>query len=94
MPVYEFRCAGSHLHERTLPITSTVREAPCPECAAPSRRLISVPGLHHLGSARARAIAATERSAHEPAVVDRVPGPGRSGPPRPRDPRHARLPRP
>ena len=95
MPLYEFRCDSSHLHEQMLPMADADREVACPECGGASRRLISSPVLGRLGSARARLIERTEGSAHAPEVVDRVPG-GSSARPARRtgDPRHARLPRP
>lgn len=95
MPIYEFRCPSSHLHELNLPMRSPARTAPCPECGCEAARLISSPRLGRLGSARARAIGAAEASAHAPAVVDHVPGTAARRPtPVTTDPRHARLPRP
>lgn len=94
MPVYEFRCQNAHLHECALPLSSDRREVPCPDCGGPARRMISAPGIHHLGSPAARALDASARSAHEPTVVDRPPAVARPGTPRNADPRHARLPRP
>lgn len=95
MPLYEFRCESSHLHELMLPISAADRSATCPECGGASTRRISSPALGRLGSARAQLIENTETSAHAPAVVDRVPTIGAARPARvTHDPRHAKLPRP
>lgn len=94
MPLYEFRCESSHLHELMLPMSAADRSATCPECGGASTRLISSPALGRLGSARAQLIESTEASAHAPAVVDRVPASGAARPARvTHDPRHAKLPR-
>lgn len=95
MPVYEFRCDQSHVHELALPMTSSQRTAQCPQCGGSARRLISAPGLSRLNSARGRLIESTEASASAPSVVDAVPASGaRRATPVSRDPRHAKLPRP
>ncbi|WP_193104348.1 FmdB family zinc ribbon protein [Brachybacterium sp. FME24] len=95
MPLYEFRCENSHLHELLLSMSAADRTAPCPECGSAATRLVSSPALGHLGSERARLLDRTAASAHAPAVVDQVPGPGSARPARTsHDPRHARLPRP
>ena len=95
VPLYEFRCENSHLHELLLSMAAAERSAPCPECGSAATRQISSPALGHLDSARAQLIDRTESSAHAPAVVDQVPGSGASRPARTtHDPRHARLPRP
>lgn len=95
MPIYEFRCASEHEHERSVPISERDQQATCPRCGAPTHRRISAPRLGRLGSSAGRMIERSEASAHQPAVVDRVPGNGRSAGTRiTTDPRHARLPRP
>ena len=95
MPLYEFRCQNSHLHEQMMPMSAADRSAICPECGGAATRLISSPALGGLGSERARLIDRTEASAHVPGVVDRVPGTGSARPARTtHDPRHAKLPRP
>jgi putative FmdB family regulatory protein len=95
VPLYEFRCENSHVHELLLSMAAAEPSAPCPECGGAARRLIGSPALSRLGSERAALIDRTEASAHEPTVVDRVPGAGAARPTRTtHDPRHARLPRP
>lgn len=95
MPLYEFRCENSHLHELMMPLAAADRSAACPECGGAALRLISSPALGHLGSQRARLIDRAESSAQAPPVVDHVPGGGPARPPcTTHDPRHARLPRP
>lgn len=95
MPVYEFRCEQSHVHELVLPMSSDSRSAICPQCGGSAQRLISAPGLSRANSARARLIEATEGTASAPGVVDRLPSSrARRATPVSRDPRHAKLPRP
>ncbi|MGP9537532.1 FmdB family zinc ribbon protein [Brachybacterium sp. AOP43-C2-M15] len=95
MPIYEFRCTGSHRYELALPISARDREETCPDCGAPAARLLSAPALGRLGSPTGRLLDSTEATAHSPGVVDRVPGTGARRSARvSHDPRHARLPRP
>ncbi|MFC7373752.1 MULTISPECIES: FmdB family zinc ribbon protein [unclassified Brachybacterium] len=95
MPLYEFRCESSHVHEVMLPINAEAREATCPACGGASVRLISSARLGRLGFDRAQLIERTQASADAPGVVDRIPGTGSgNSAPTTTDPRHARLPRP
>ena len=95
MPICEFRCESAHEYERTVPISARDEDLTCPRCGARSRRRISAPRLSTLGSPAATLLDRTAASAHEPAVVDRVPSTGRAAGARTTtDPRHARLPRP
>lgn len=94
MPIYEFRCESAHEYERSVPISARDEAQDCPDCGAPSRRRISAPRLSRLGSSAGKLLDATARSAHEPAVVDRVPGARPAATRTTTDPRHARLPRP
>lgn len=95
MPIYEFRCESAHEYERSVPMSARDENLTCPRCGARARRRISAPRLGALGSSAAKLLDSTAASAHEPAVVDALPGARRT--PRTRithDPRHARLPRP
>ena len=95
MPIYEFRCAGDHDYERSVPISARDQDLTCPRCGAAARRRISAPRLGTLGSSAGKLLESTAASAHEPAVVDRIPGARRTAGTRTTmDPRHARLPRP
>lgn len=95
MPIYEFRCESSHDYERSMPISARDQDLTCPRCGAAARRRISAPRLSALGSPAGKLLDATAASAHEPAVVDRIPGARRApGTRTTADPRHARLPRP
>ncbi|GAA4524470.1 zinc ribbon domain-containing protein [Brachybacterium paraconglomeratum] len=95
MPIYEFRCESDHEYERSVPMSTRDQDLTCPRCGASSRRRISAPRLGTLGSAAGRLLESTAASAHEPAVVDRIPGARRTpGTRTTLDPRHARLPRP
>ncbi|WP_352396575.1 zinc ribbon domain-containing protein [Kineosporia sp. NBRC 101677] len=91
MPLYEFRCSACGSFERTFPMSTMPPSLACPDCAEPAvRRPGGSPGRG--SSPVARAVEATHRSAHEPAVVRQPPpGPGHRVS---RDPRHAQLPRP
>ncbi|ATG55210.1 hypothetical protein CFK41_10890 [Brachybacterium ginsengisoli] len=95
MPIYEFRCESAHEYERSVPMSARDEDLTCPRCGAAARRRISAPRLSALGTPAGRLLDSTAASAHEPGVVDRVPGrPGRGGARTTHDPRHAMLPRP
>ncbi len=94
MPIYEFRCESAHEFERSVPISARDEDLTCPDCGAPSHRRISAPRIGRLGTSAGQLLDATARSAHEPSVVDRVPGARPAGARTTTDPRHARLPRP
>lgn len=94
MPIYEFRCESAHEYERSVPISARDEDLTCPDCGASARRRLSAPRLGRLGSGTGQLLEATARSAHEPSVVDRVPGARPAGARTSTDPRHARLPRP
>lgn len=95
MPIYEFRCESAHEYERSVPISARDADLTCPQCGARSRRCVSAPRLSTLGSPAGRLLERTAASAHEPAVVDRIPASrGTGGARTTTDPRHARLPRP
>jgi len=95
VPIYEFRCESAHEYERSVPMSARDQDLTCPRCGAHARRRISAPRLGTLGSPAGKLLDRTAASAHEPAVVDRVPGAPRAATARTTtDPRHARLPRP
>lgn len=94
MPIYEFRCQSAHEYERSVPISARDGDLTCPRCGATARRRISAPRLSSLGTPAGELLERAAASAHEPAVVDRVPGTPRSTGAPTTDPRHARLPRP
>lgn len=95
MPIYEFRCESDHEYERSVPMSTRDQDLTCPRCGSQARRRISAARLGTLGSAAGRLLESTAASAHEPAVVDRIPGTRRAAGTRTTmDPRHARLPRP
>lgn len=93
MATYRYRCAACGPFELTRPMGAAAAAEVCSECGGPARRVFTVPSLSRTPRPLARALAAQEASAHEPQVVQRVP-PARRSPAPPRDPRHARLPRP
>ncbi len=91
MPLYEFRCNDCGSFDRAFPMTTVPDALACPACGvAAARRPGGSPGRG--SSPIARAVEATQRSAHEPGLV-RQPPP-RANRPVSRDPRHAKLPRP
>ncbi len=94
MPIYEFRCESAHEFERSVPISARDEDLVCPDCGATARRRLSAPRLGRLGSSAGQLLEHAARSAHEPSVVDRVPGARPAAARTTTDPRHARLPRP
>jgi putative FmdB family regulatory protein len=49
MPIYEYRCDNEHLVEVVQPMTADALTE-CPECGAPTRRVIHPPAIHFKGS--------------------------------------------
>ncbi|MFD3591937.1 FmdB family zinc ribbon protein [Nocardia sp. NPDC058640] len=92
MPLYRFRCGDCGGFDQSFPMSAIPQVTDCPDCAAPSKRGFAVAGLLGTGSAAARLIEATTRTADEPAVVG-APA-GRSKAPVTRNPLHRTLPRP
>ncbi|WP_067462984.1 FmdB family zinc ribbon protein [Actinomadura macra] len=93
MVTYRYRCSGCGPFDLALPMGHAGPERPCAECGDTARRVFTAPSLGRPGSPLTRALDAQAASAHEPQVVSRPAAP----PPRPaapRDPRHAKLPRP
>jgi putative FmdB family regulatory protein len=71
MPIYEFECTDHGSFELSRPIAQMREPAPCPDCGASGKRLLSAPNLA-TGSAIGRRVAAVnERSQHEPRIVKR-----------------------
>lgn len=94
MPLYEYGCPACGSFELLLSMAAATREASCPGCGAPARRLVSAPGLSRANSAEHRLLERTTRTAVEPDVVAAPPpGPGRA-PRYTTNPLHRRLPRP
>ncbi|MFF2556450.1 FmdB family zinc ribbon protein [Nocardia sp. NPDC058058] len=92
MPLYEFRCRDCGSFDRSFSMAAVPDAADCPECAGSSRRQVGGGAFVRPGSAAARLIDATTRTASEPAVVG-APA-GRSRAPVTRNPLHRKLPRP
>lgn len=95
MPSYSFQCAEGCRFDALYTMSEVPAETVCRVCGGSARRAITAPHLSVAGSSAYRLIDGAARSAHEPAVVDRLPsrGPGRSQPVT-TNPLHARLPRP
>ncbi|WP_432514768.1 zinc ribbon domain-containing protein [Kineococcus sp. SYSU DK001] len=95
MPNYEYRCAQHGRFEHRLPLGTAPPVRCCPHCAADSPRVFSPPMVATPNRRALSLIEATERTAHEPAVVSAPPRPPGGGTARPgRDPALSRLPRP
>ncbi|EOM76690.1 FmdB family zinc ribbon protein [Rhodococcus rhodnii] len=95
MPLYEFHCQDCGPIERHHPMATVPDDEPCPECGESMRRRVGAPALGRIGSPAMRALDDAARSAHEPAVVNSLPGSPRTRrTPRSADPRHRKLPRP
>ncbi|QIS07780.1 zinc ribbon domain-containing protein [Nocardia brasiliensis] len=81
-------CGGFDL---AFPMAEVPGAAPCPDCAADSRRQFGGGALIRPGAAATRLLDATGRTATEPAVVSAPP---RRSAPVTRNPLHRKLPRP
>ncbi|WP_405135206.1 FmdB family zinc ribbon protein [Nocardia sp. NBC_01388] len=91
VPLYEFHCRDCGSFDRSYSMAEVPAAADCPDCAGESRRHMGGAFVRP-GSAAARLIDATTRTASEPAVVA-APA-GRGGAPVTRNPLHRKLPRP
>ena len=49
MPIYEYRCDNEHLVEVVQSMSEDALTE-CPECGAPTRRLLHAPAIHFKGS--------------------------------------------
>ncbi|MFE6857766.1 zinc ribbon domain-containing protein [Nocardia sp. NPDC057668] len=92
MPSYQFDCHTCGSFDRTFSMAEVPAATACPVCASACRRRFGGAPLIHPGSAAARLIDATQRTASEPGVVGAPAGrgPGRIT----RNPLHRKLPRP
>jgi putative FmdB family regulatory protein len=95
MPSYSFVCAAGCSFDALYAMSEVPSSIDCRVCGASAKRAITAPHLSNTGSAAYQLVDHAARSAHEPAVVDRLPG---SGAPRPQrvtaNPLHSKLPRP
>ncbi|SDQ53673.1 FmdB family zinc ribbon protein [Leucobacter chromiiresistens] len=95
MPNYRFRCAEGCEFDAMYSMSDVPRQAECAACGALAKRVITAPHLSASGGSAYGLLDRAARSAHEPQVVDRLPGRG-AAPRQPvsRNPLHAKLPRP
>ncbi|MDR1118403.1 MAG: hypothetical protein LBL01_03800 [Bifidobacteriaceae bacterium] len=95
MASYTYKCRNCGKFDLGAAMGAAPRTAVCPVCGASGRRVLTAPRIGiSRGDPRLRAIEQTMASAHEPPVVDAVPGGARAGRRAPADPRQALLPRP
>jgi len=95
MTTYEFRCRTCGRFDAAFPIGTAPGQLGCPECAAPSVKLIGTPAIGRAANGYSRAIERSAASADSPQVVTgSIPGSPRRSTPVTRHPLHARLPRP
>ena len=67
MPTYDYGCARCGAFSALRPLARRNDPAACPACGVPAARMLgAAPALGVIGGAMRRALAANERSAHEP----------------------------
>jgi putative FmdB family regulatory protein len=93
VPTYSYRCTGCGDFEVVRAMSSRAERELCPSCGSAAARVFGAPALRTLAPSVLSALAAQERTAHEPDVVTTVPG-ARRRTPVTTDPRHLSLPRP
>lgn len=82
MPIYTYHCVECGPFERVRRVAERADEAPCPTCAASSRRAFDSPHLAGVSPARDGAVEAAGRSAEAPQVATRSgPATDRGHPP-------------
>lgn len=74
MPLYDYFCDACGDFRALRPMSDRDRPLDCPECGEPGQRQVTAPQLNLMASANRTAHARNEKSAHEPAVVQRVSG--------------------
>ncbi len=72
MPRYDYRCRLCGPFIRIRSITEDTARSACPDCDGPATRQFSVPMLIDRASPVRRAMASSEASSSEPAVVRRT----------------------
>jgi putative FmdB family regulatory protein len=70
MALYEFACPGCRPIEAYFPMGSAPESIECPECGGRAPRVYSAPYLSVSGRAAFKLIDSTQKSAHEPQVID------------------------
>lgn len=96
MPTYAFRCASGDHFDAHYSINDVPSTTTCPSCAGPAKRVMTAPHLSKAGTSAYGLIERSERSAHEPDIVQgRPPGaPRKAGGGITMNPLHQKLPRP
>lgn len=94
MPTYTFECAAHAAFDLRLAMSEDTASASCPQCGAAARRRYHAPTLRSGNDSARRLLDATQRSAHEPALVTAPPPRRAHRRPTTTDPRTAKLPRP
>ena len=96
MALYEFACPGCGPIEAYFPMGSAPESIDCPECGGRASRVFSAPYLSVSGRAAFKLIDSTQRSAHEPQVIDGAlpQTTWRRAPTITSHPLHGKLPRP
>ena len=70
MALYRFACPGCRPIEAYFPMGRAPESIDCPECGGRAPRVFSAPYLSVSGRAAFKLIDSTQRSAHEPQVID------------------------
>jgi putative FmdB family regulatory protein len=66
MPLYEYECTDHGVFETLRPLAEYAAPAPCPDCALPAGRVVSVPNLTSVPRSTRVARERNERSCHDP----------------------------
>ncbi|QIK64690.1 zinc ribbon domain-containing protein [Leucobacter viscericola] len=94
MPSYTFRCSEGCHFDALFSMADVPTTTECRACGGLAKRVITAPHLSAAGNAAFQLLDHSARSAHEPAVVDRLPSRGSARPQRvTQNPLHAKLPR-
>jgi putative FmdB family regulatory protein len=80
MPIYEYECAKHGVFELLRGISQAYEPGACPDCSAPSQRLISIPTLSAMARSDVIARDRNERSRYEPRVAKSPGSCNHSGP--------------
>jgi putative FmdB family regulatory protein len=71
VPVYEFLCDDCGSFEQRRSFAAAGEPMACPSCGHEARRVYSMPNTRRMPAALSGAMDRSEKSAHEPKVIER-----------------------
>jgi|SRR3954471_15576879 len=79
MPLYDYHCISCGPFEASRPMKDSSESVACPQCHAPTGRVLVAPRLNLMQPSTRKAELRNEKSAHEPEVAHRAAPDGSHG---------------